>query len=58
MPHDPVRIAETTAWLRRPASDLRAAAHELAADPPILDDLVFHCQQAVEKSRKAFLLMA
>lgn len=56
MPHDPVRIMETTAWLRRAASDLRAAAHELGADPPILDDLVFHCQQAVEKSMKAFLL--
>lgn len=55
MPHDPVRIMETTAWLRRAASDLRAAAHELGADPPILDDLVFHCQQAVEKSMKAFL---
>lgn len=55
MPHDPVRITETTAWLRRAASDLRAATHELAADPPILDDLVFHCQQAVEKSMKAFL---
>lgn len=25
------------------------------AAPPILDDLVFHCQQAVEKALKAFL---
>src|SRR5256885_948672 len=37
------------------ATDLRAAALDLAADPPILDDLVFHCQQAVEKAMKAFL---
>lgn len=46
MPHDPARVAEARAWLARSASDLRAAAHDLAAVPPILDDAVFHCQQA------------
>ena len=55
MPHDPARVADTKAWLDRVATDLRAAALDLAADPPILDDLVFHCQQAVEKAMKAFL---
>jgi HEPN domain-containing protein len=49
MPPDPTREAEVKAWLARAAEDLRAADHELIARPPILGDLVFHCQQAVEK---------
>ena len=56
MPHDPARVAEVRAWLARAAEDLRAADHELTANPPILGDLVFHCQQAVEKLFKAFLV--
>ena len=55
MPHDPARVADTKAWLSRAAIDLRAAALDLAADPPVLDDLVFHCQQAVEKAMKSLL---
>ena len=55
MPHDPARVADTRAWLSRAATDLRAAAIDLAADPPVLDDLVFHCQQAVEKAMKGLL---
>jgi HEPN domain-containing protein len=55
MPHDPARVADTKAWLTRAATDLRAAAIDLAADPPVLDDLVFHCQQAVEKAMKSLL---
>ena len=55
MPLDPVRVADTKAWLSRAATDLRAAALDLAADPPVLDDLVFHCQQAVEKAMKSLL---
>lgn len=55
MPHDPARVADTKAWLSRAATDLRAAAIDLAADPPLLDDLVFHCQQTVEKSMKSLL---
>jgi HEPN domain-containing protein len=27
----------------------------LAADPPIVEDALFHCQQAAEKAMKAFL---
>jgi HEPN domain-containing protein len=53
MPHDEARVSDTRAWLSRASSDLRAAALDLTADPPLLDDLVFHCQQAVEKAMKA-----
>ena len=49
MPHDPTRLAEVRAWLTLAIEDLRAADHELTASPPILGDLVFHCQHAVEK---------
>lgn len=54
MPPD-ARIVETRAWLAKAASDLRAAAHEFSAEPPILDDIVFHAQQAAEKALKGFL---
>ena len=55
MPHDPARVADTRAWLDRAGTDLRAAAVDLAAAPPILEDVVFHCQQAVEKVMKGLL---
>ena len=55
MPHDPVRVAETEAWLTKAANDLRAAEYEFGAVPPLLGDIVFHCQQAAEKSMKGFL---
>ena len=56
MPVDPVLIAETKAWLRKAAYDLRAASHSLTASPPLLGDVVFHCQQAAEKALKGFLM--
>ena len=52
---DPVCVEDTRAWLTKAASDLRGAEIDLAAVPPLLDDLVFHCQQAAEKGLKAFL---
>jgi HEPN domain-containing protein len=55
MPHDPLLIAETKGWFRRAANDLRAATHEFTAVPPLLGDIVFHCQQAAEKAMKGFL---
>ena len=55
MSHDPVRVADTAAWLRKAALDLRAAEVDLAADPPLFEDALFHCQQAAEKALKAFL---
>ncbi len=50
MPHDPALVAETRAWFRKAAEDLRAAEHALLAQPPLLGDLLFHCQQVAEKS--------
>lgn len=55
MPHDPARVAETSEWLQKACLDLRGARIDLDAHPPLLEDTLFHCQQAVEKSLKAFL---
>jgi HEPN domain-containing protein len=55
MPHDPVRVADTQGWLVKVSTDLRGAEIDLAAVPPLLEDVMFHCQQAVEKALKAFL---
>lgn len=54
MPPD-ARAVETRSWLAKAFSDLRAAAHEFTAQPPILDDIVFHAQQAAEKALTGFL---
>jgi HEPN domain-containing protein len=56
MPLDPVLAADTQSWLRKALLDIKAAEHDLAASPPLLADAVFHCQQAVEKSLKGFLM--
>ena len=56
MPLDPVLVGDTRAWLVRAAADLRAAAIDLAAEPPLVEDALFHYQQAVEKAYKAFLI--
>src|SRR3990167_8195952 len=55
IPPDPIRAADTRAWLARALDDLRCADIDLAATPPLLGDTTFHCQQAVEKALKAFL---
>ncbi len=55
MPHDPELIAEARAWLMKARQDLAAAAHEFKAEPPFLADIVFHAQQAAEKTLKGFL---
>ena len=54
MQHD-ARAKEVAAWLSRAELDLRAAKVDLGADPPLLADAAFHCQQAVEKALKALL---
>jgi HEPN domain-containing protein len=41
--------------LEKAGVDLRSARADLATDPPIAADALFHCQQAVEKALKAFL---
>lgn len=55
MQPDSQRIQDTIAWLRRVVHDLRGAEIDLAASPPLLDDVAFHSQQAAEKAIKAFL---
>jgi len=49
------REAEVKEWLTKAALDLRGARIDLAADPALPEDALFHCQQAVEKAFKAFL---
>lgn len=49
------RLELVQAWLAKALHDL-GTARKAAADPdPILDTAVYHCQQAAEKSLKAFL---
>jgi HEPN domain-containing protein len=49
------KAEEVRAWLSKADADLRAAEVDLEAEPPLLGDAGFHCQQAVEKALKAFL---
>jgi len=55
MDPDPVLVSNTREWLVRAREDLANAQHDLAATPPFVRDALFHCQQVVEKSMKAFL---
>jgi HEPN domain-containing protein len=55
MPFDPTLVAEAQGWLRKASEDLRAADFEMQAEPPLAADIVFHAQQAAEKSLKGFL---
>lgn len=41
--------------VRQGRHDLRAAGVLLAADPPLLGDAAYHCQQTAEKALKGFL---
>lgn len=43
-------------WLERAWSDSRSADGLLKLDPPARETAAFHCQQAVEKTFKAFLV--
>src|SRR5689334_13707157 len=52
---DPVLVAETKAWFAKASEDLCAANYEFGATPPLLADIVFHCQQAAEKTLTGFL---
>ncbi len=55
MPLDTALVADTKAWLIKAANDLRGVSVDLDASPPLFEDALFHCQQAAEKSLKAFL---
>jgi HEPN domain-containing protein len=43
-------------WLKKAISDLRAAKHVMSAEPPFVEDALFHSQQVVEKAVKGFLV--
>ncbi|MCL5961763.1 MAG: HEPN domain-containing protein [Chloroflexi bacterium] len=47
---------ETRAWLFKAEQDLEAAEVLLARRPPLIEPALFHCQQAAEKSLKAYLV--
>jgi HEPN domain-containing protein len=49
------KLAEVRSWLKKAAGDLRGADIDLAASPPFIEDMLFHCQQAAEKTMKGFL---
>ena len=51
----PNQAEEVKAWLQKGANDLRGAAVDLAASPPLIEDALFHCQQASEKALKGYL---
>jgi HEPN domain-containing protein len=51
----PEKIEEVRSWLAKAQTDLRPAAVDLGTIPPLVEDVMFHCQQAAEKSLKAFL---
>jgi HEPN domain-containing protein len=43
-------------WLIKGDNDLKTAEYGLGAEEPITDTICFHCQQAVEKYLKMFLV--
>lgn len=47
------RTHQTRQWLAHSAEDLRAARHGLEAAPPLVSDVLFHCQQAAEKGAQS-----
>lgn len=55
MQPDEARLADTAAWLAKAHLDLRSSEHALTAPEPLWEDVLFHCQQAIEKSLKALL---
>ena len=52
----PPELEEVRQWLKKAYHDRRTAEVGLAQEPPITDTAAFHCQQAVEKLLKAFLV--
>lgn len=51
----PETAAETRAWFQNTTNDLRGADIDLAAAPPLIEDALFHRQQAAEKAMKGDL---
>jgi len=50
------RLEEVSEWLQKAEKDLLSARILLEHDPPVLETACFHCQQAVEKALKAYLV--
>ena len=46
---------EVGAWIQKAENDIRGARIDMEAVPPLIEDALFHCQQASEKAMKAFL---
>lgn len=55
MKFEQIRIEETAPWLSKAKSDLAVAEVIFRVEPPFYAQCLFHCQQSVEKSLKAFL---
>lgn len=55
-PEDPL-VSLVKQWLDKAEIDYRTAQRLLQDDEPIRESIAFHCQQAVEKYLKAFLVM-
>lgn len=51
----PDKAATVRGWLSKAANDLRGARIDLDAVPPLVEDALFHAQQAAEKALKGFL---
>jgi HEPN domain-containing protein len=48
--------SEAKAWMVKAWRDLETARRAATGEPPFYDTAVYHCQQAAEKSVKAFLV--
>jgi len=44
------------AWLSKAEKDLITVDHEFSFDEPVYETICFHCQQAVEKILKGYLI--
>lgn len=51
----PEKAHEVKQWFEKASLDLRGAEVDLNVEPPLIEDALFHCQQAVEKAMKGFL---
>lgn len=51
----PDKAAAVRGWLSRAANDLRGAHIDLDAEPPLIEDAPFHCQQVAKETLKCYL---
>ena len=54
---DRTNATEAAQWLIKADHDLQSAKRLMDGEPPLLDTAGYHCQQAAEKSLKAFLAL-